>query len=238
MSQSILQALGLPQPFGVTLLGLGLIFALAPYIGGSDFGLFKIPTFSEEVRRRLRRIGPVTLVAAIAMHVPFLATEGRPSKETTDSPQQAAAAGGSNESHWSRLLAAAADLFSTKYRLELSDITYSGMAGLHVSYVPLLQRRPDCPEDGQAGCIVGYQPFVVGAKTIGRMPLQITVLSEAGGTVYVATADPRDLLVPRLQPGRYDLWVSGEALDTSYHFNGITVLARQAALVPIHVRQK
>ncbi len=73
MNDSILQLLGLPQPFGVTLLGLGLIVTLAPYIGGSDFGLFKVPAFSPNVHGRLRVLGPLLLFGAVALHMPLVA---------------------------------------------------------------------------------------------------------------------------------------------------------------------
>jgi hypothetical protein len=78
VTESILQALGLPQPFGATLLALALILALAPYLGGADFGLLKVPTFSPDTQRGLRVIGPVALAAAVGLHVPFLSTADPP----------------------------------------------------------------------------------------------------------------------------------------------------------------
>ena len=72
MTENILQALGLPPAFGATLLGFGLILALAPYLAGTDFGLFKVPAFSARGVKRLRVLGPLALAAAIALHVPLL----------------------------------------------------------------------------------------------------------------------------------------------------------------------
>jgi hypothetical protein len=72
MRVSLLAILGLPQPFGFTLLGLGLILTLAPYMGGADFGLFKVPTFSLDAQRRLRFLGPVFLIATVVLHLPII----------------------------------------------------------------------------------------------------------------------------------------------------------------------
>lgn len=43
---------------------------LAPYAGGTDFGVLKIPRFSGPARRRLRVAGPIVLIASIAGFLP------------------------------------------------------------------------------------------------------------------------------------------------------------------------
>lgn len=94
MRQSILEMAGLPPPFGITLLGLGLILTLSPYLGGADFGLFKVPTFSPGSQNRLRIFGPLALIAAISLHVPgFLKTSPAvmaPPAESTAKPDTTA----------------------------------------------------------------------------------------------------------------------------------------------------
>jgi hypothetical protein len=75
--ESVLARLDLPEGFGYALLMLALALLLAPYLGGSDFGLVKIPKFEPPVRRALRIAGPFLISAAILAHVPlFAATDG------------------------------------------------------------------------------------------------------------------------------------------------------------------
>lgn len=75
--ESVLARLDLPDGFGYALLMLALALLLAPYLGGSDFGLVKIPKFEPPVRRALRIAGPFLISAAILAHVPLLAaTDG------------------------------------------------------------------------------------------------------------------------------------------------------------------
>jgi hypothetical protein len=56
---SLFEVLGLPAPFGVVLLTFSFILLLAPYFSGTDFGLFKIPTFTLKARKWLKILGPV-----------------------------------------------------------------------------------------------------------------------------------------------------------------------------------
>lgn len=78
----ILDLLGLPGAFGVTLLVVSLILVLAPYFAGLDFGVIKIPDFSPEWRRRLKWFGPFTLVFIILIHIPFYTQIAKPVSET------------------------------------------------------------------------------------------------------------------------------------------------------------
>jgi len=78
---SILAKLGIHGAFGVVLLTLGLILALAPWWPGKDLGIFKIPTFGESNRRSLKWGGPLSLVLAIALHVPFLDDAGSANRD-------------------------------------------------------------------------------------------------------------------------------------------------------------
>jgi len=57
--------------FGGALLALGLVLLLAPYFPGMDLGSIKIPQFSQDVRMRLKWIGPLAPILAVAFHVPF-----------------------------------------------------------------------------------------------------------------------------------------------------------------------
>jgi hypothetical protein len=76
--KSLLDLLGLPDVFGETLLVLSLILALAPYFSGFDFGVIKIPQFSDQWRRRLKWIGPLAIVFMVALHVPFYDANHQP----------------------------------------------------------------------------------------------------------------------------------------------------------------
>ena len=61
----------LPTPFGVTVLILSLIFLLSPYLSGTDFGIFKIPPFSETAKRYLRIIGPIVFLLCVFSFLPL-----------------------------------------------------------------------------------------------------------------------------------------------------------------------
>lgn len=68
---STMQLLGLPSEYGVTLLILCTILAVAPFLDESDYGILKIPAFKPELKRRLKFIGPTTLLFAVLLHLPF-----------------------------------------------------------------------------------------------------------------------------------------------------------------------
>ena len=66
-----LQLLGLPDPFGLTLLILAVVLAISPWAAGHDFGVLKVPKFKLSTRKRLRLAGPVLLLGEILLHVPL-----------------------------------------------------------------------------------------------------------------------------------------------------------------------
>ena len=70
-AKSILDLIGLPTGFGVTLLVMSLALFLAPYLAGYDFGAIKIPKFPSDWKRRLKWIGPIVLCLMITIHIPF-----------------------------------------------------------------------------------------------------------------------------------------------------------------------
>jgi hypothetical protein len=69
---SVFETIKIPIPFGVVLLSFSFILLLAPYFSGADFGLFKIPVFSEPAKKRLRFIGPVAFLACLLCFAPIL----------------------------------------------------------------------------------------------------------------------------------------------------------------------
>ncbi len=70
--KSLFKLSELPEPFGITVLILLLIFALAPYFSGADFGIFKIPVFTEQAKKWLKIIGPILLIACITIFLPLI----------------------------------------------------------------------------------------------------------------------------------------------------------------------
>jgi SAM-dependent methyltransferase len=76
---STLAKIGLPTEFGALLLTLALILTISPYLGGADFGILKIPTFSQQTTDLLRRLGPVLLVTFALAFVPFWKSRTGPS---------------------------------------------------------------------------------------------------------------------------------------------------------------
>jgi len=72
---SLLQFLYCPEEFGVVLLTFSFILFLSPYFSGCDFGIFKIPEFTQKLKKRLQFIGPIILILSIALHYPFFNNE-------------------------------------------------------------------------------------------------------------------------------------------------------------------
>jgi tetratricopeptide (TPR) repeat protein len=69
---SIIKLLGLPETFAVLLLTFSFILLLAPYFSGADFGLFKIPQFTDSARKKLKLIGPIAFLALVMLFVPLI----------------------------------------------------------------------------------------------------------------------------------------------------------------------
>lgn len=70
--ESLFKLVPLPQPFGVVLLSFFFILLLAPYFSGADFGLFKIPNFTESAKKRLKIIGPVVFCLCLLSFLPII----------------------------------------------------------------------------------------------------------------------------------------------------------------------
>jgi hypothetical protein len=69
---SIVKLLGLPETFAVVLLTFSFILALAPYFSGADFGLFKIPQFTDSAQKKLKIIGPIIFLVMITLFIPMI----------------------------------------------------------------------------------------------------------------------------------------------------------------------
>src|SRR5712691_8267570 len=82
---NLLFELGLPEQFGVVLLLLALILLLAPYLAGQDLGVIKVPPFTPSSKRILRVFGPLAMLAALFLHVPFF---GKQKKQATQTSQE------------------------------------------------------------------------------------------------------------------------------------------------------
>jgi hypothetical protein len=95
---STLDRFGIPVQIGIFLFTLAMVFALAPYFGGLDFGVLKIPSFPPEKTRVLKRFGwqgPL-LALALFLHVwpsakdvtdPKSVTPARDGPATTTGPR-------------------------------------------------------------------------------------------------------------------------------------------------------
>lgn len=81
---SIIKLLGLPETFAVLLLTFSFILFLAPYFSGADFGLFKIPQFTDPARKKLKIIGPIVFLALVALFVPMISSPA--AKPTAPNP--------------------------------------------------------------------------------------------------------------------------------------------------------
>lgn len=76
---SLYKLSGLPDSFGVVLLSFSFILLLAPYLSGGDFGIFKIPIFSDKAKRGLKIFGPVLFLLCAVAFIPVF-----PSSKKTD----------------------------------------------------------------------------------------------------------------------------------------------------------
>lgn len=69
---NIIKLLGLPDAFAVVLLTFSFILMLAPYFSGADFGLFKIPQFTDSARKKLKIIGPIIFLVLVMLFIPII----------------------------------------------------------------------------------------------------------------------------------------------------------------------
>jgi hypothetical protein len=67
-----MKSLGLPEPFTALLLTFSLVLCLAPYFSGGDFGIFKIPQFTDSARKWLKIIGPILFLFFVMLFVPLI----------------------------------------------------------------------------------------------------------------------------------------------------------------------
>lgn len=108
-----------------------------------------------------------------------------------------------------------------------------------MSFVPGLRGRPDCPENGNAGCIVGYRPLGEDPNLLPeQVPVTISCFAQDGRMIYQAVADPRNFTAPGLPPGFYNVRMQGDNLEKNYIFANVQVQARQATLMGISVKKK
>lgn len=66
----------MPEGLRVAIVLVALILTLAPYAGGTDWGIFAVPNFEESTKSILKWLGPFLLTLSLLMFVPF--TKGDP----------------------------------------------------------------------------------------------------------------------------------------------------------------
>jgi hypothetical protein len=71
IKHSLLTMSGLPGAFGLTLLSVGLVLLLAPYLGGTDLNVIVIPRFDPKIARRLKWCSPAFLFLVVLLHAPL-----------------------------------------------------------------------------------------------------------------------------------------------------------------------
>lgn len=69
--KSLFTVMGLPPEFGKYVLLLALIMLLSPYVGGADFGIFKVPSFPAAMNSTLHVLGPIGMAIAIFLFLPL-----------------------------------------------------------------------------------------------------------------------------------------------------------------------
>lgn len=76
--KSTLQKIGIPKEFGLLLLIFAFILTISPYLGGTDFGSFKVPCFLPSVRDVLYFLGPILLLVFVLLFTPLWKQNGTP----------------------------------------------------------------------------------------------------------------------------------------------------------------
>src|SRR5712692_4732543 len=69
---SIYKRLGIPDTLAVTFSLFCLLLLLSPYLGGTDFGIFKIPQLPVGITGVLKWLGPVAFLLGAALFFPLL----------------------------------------------------------------------------------------------------------------------------------------------------------------------
>lgn len=72
---SIWTLLGIPNEIGVTLFVVFLALSLAPYLGGLDLGILKIPKISSRQSSLFKLLGPTLLVATLICFLPIFPSQ-------------------------------------------------------------------------------------------------------------------------------------------------------------------
>ena len=76
--------LGLPKEVSKLIFILSIVALLAPYVGGVDFGVFKVPQFNDPITQALKIIGPVLIIIAFGCFFPVWYQSNDPAIETED----------------------------------------------------------------------------------------------------------------------------------------------------------
>lgn len=115
--KNTLQLMGIPKEFGLVLLTLALILAISPYLGSTDLGIFKVPSFSPRVTQVLYFLGPILLFVTVLLFFPIRKQDGRASASFASSVDS-----------------------NSKYRLQsISDIVKAEAAnhGIHIDGIQI-----------------------------------------------------------------------------------------------------
>jgi len=84
MKKSILNKYGVPESVGVTVFLFCFILTLAPYFPNTDFGIFKVPTFTDSVVTVLQILGPILLLISLILFFPIIKQQDQ---NATDDPE-------------------------------------------------------------------------------------------------------------------------------------------------------
>jgi hypothetical protein len=69
---SLFKVTQIPESFGAVLLIFFFILLLSPYFSGADFGIFKIPLFTDKAKRWFKIIGPILFVCCALSFLPLI----------------------------------------------------------------------------------------------------------------------------------------------------------------------
>jgi hypothetical protein len=89
---SVYQFLGWPTEVGVVLFSVGLLLALAPWLGGISLGGFEVPKLPPKAGQTLKVVGPLALLLAAGGFFPWIAAD-----KVTRAPTPPAVVAGSEQ---------------------------------------------------------------------------------------------------------------------------------------------